>query len=166
MGEQLGGSHRVSQGRKPAHDVDMPFPGGAIYLSFPGLGDRQATRAAGEIGDHPEGFESPNALRCYRGKMPVIRRSGKSELVVSTRPACNCHLADAVQHWAFCSLRRSGLAQNSYDAQWARGKGHPAAVKALGNGSLEILWHCLNEGVLYDEAAHVANRSRAFSRAA
>ena len=79
------------------------FPGGEIYLSFPGLGDRLAARVAAEIGEHVEQFDSPNALQCYAGKAPVTRRSGKSELVVATRLACNRYLAGAVQQWAFAA---------------------------------------------------------------
>ncbi len=87
---------------------------------MPGLGDRLAARVAGEIGDHPQQYGSPNALACYAGKAPVTRRSGKSELVVACRLACNRHLANAVQQWAFCSLRESGWAREFYDAQRAR----------------------------------------------
>ncbi len=109
MGELLLGTPRTGRGGEPRADrQSQQFPGGEIYLSFPGLGDRLAARVAGEIGDHPEMFTSPNGLQCYAGKAPVTRRSGKSELVVSTRLACNGHLRDAVQQWAFCSLRRSG----------------------------------------------------------
>ena len=36
-----------------------------------------------------------------------------------------------------------------------------AALRALGNRWLEVLWHCLIKGVLYDEAVHTANRNRA-----
>jgi transposase len=142
------------------------IPDGEIYLSFDGLGSRLAARVAGEIGDHPEQFSSPNSLQCYGGKAPVTRRSGKSELVVACRLACNRHLAAAVQQWAFCSLRRSVWAREFYDAQRARGKGHQAALRTLGNRWLEILWHCLRKGVRYDEATHVANRDRALGRAA
>ncbi len=142
------------------------IPDGEIYLSFYGLGDRLAARVAGEIGDHPEQFSTPNSLQCYGGKAPVTRRSGKSELVVACRLACNRYLAKAVQQWAFCSLRGSGWAREFYDAQRARGKGHHAALRALGNRWLGILWHCLRQGVRYDEATHVANRNRALGRAA
>jgi transposase len=120
---------------------------------------------AGEIGEHIQQFASPNALQCYAGKAPVTRRSGKSELVVATRLACNRYLAGAVQQWAFCSLGRSGWAREFYDAQIGRGKGHQAALRALGNRWLEVLWHCLMRGVLYDEQTHVANRNRALGRA-
>lgn len=162
MGGLLLGAPRRGRDKRPREDErGQRFPGGEIYLSFPGLGDRLAARVAAEIGDHPEQFESPNALQCYAGKAPVTRRSGKSELVVACRLAHNRFLGNAVQQWAFCSLRRSAWARDFYDAQRARGKGHHAALRALGNRWLEVLWHCLRKGVLYDESVHVANRNRA-----
>lgn len=164
MGELLVGAPRRQRSRE--HRPDGPvFPGGEIYLSFPGLGDRLAARVAGEIGDHPEQFQTPNSLQCYGGKAPVTRRSGKCELVVASRLACNRLLANAVQQWAFCSLGQSGWAREFYDAQRARGKGHHAALRALGNRWLEVLWHCLHKGVRYSEDVHVANRNRALGRA-
>ena len=82
------------------------------------------------------------------------------------RLACNRYLADAVHKWAFASLRRSAWAREFYDAQRARGKRHHAALRALGNRWLEVLWHCLMRGELYDEATHLANRNRALGTAA
>lgn len=165
MGELLLGAPRRGRARKPREaERGQSFPGGEVYLSFPGLGDRLAARVAGEIGDHPEQFESPNALQCYAGRAPVTRRSGKSEFVVSCRFAYNRHLGDALQQWAFCSLRYSTWARAFYDGKRAAGKGHHAALRALGNRWLEVLWHCLQRGVLYDEAVHVANRNRALGK--
>ena len=161
MGELLLGAPRTRRAHPPRQDDQGPaFPGGEIYLSFPGLGDRLAARVAGEIGDHVEQYDTPNSLQSYAGKAPVTRRSGKTEFVVSCRLACNRHLANAVQQWAFCSLHRSGWAREFYDTQRTRGKGHHAALRALGNRWLEVLWHCLTKGVLYNEATHVANRNR------
>jgi transposase len=162
----LGARPTGKSGQRREERPENAVPGGKVYLSFPGLGDRLAARVAGEIGDHVEQFQSPNALQCYAGKAPVTRRSGKSELVVASRLACNHHLADAVQQWAFCSLQVSGWAREFYDAQRARGKGHHAALRALGNRWLEILWHCLIRAVCYDEATHLANRNRALAKAA
>jgi hypothetical protein len=167
MGEILLGAPRRGRAKQPREqDQGEAFPGGEIYLSFPGLGDRLAARVAGEIGDHPEGFETPNSLQCYGSKAPVTRRSGKSELIVANRLACNRFLRDAVQQWAFCSLRSSTWAREFYDEQRARHKTHHAALRALGNRWLGILWHCLHNRVRYDEAVHVANRNRALGRAA
>jgi transposase len=167
MGELLVGTPRAGRVHQPGEgQPGQALPGGQVYLSFPGLGDRLAARVAGEIGDHPQQFGSPNALAWYAGKAPVTRRSGRSELVVATRLACNRYLADAVQQWAFCSLRCSGWAREFYDAQRARGKTHHAALRALGNRWLEILWHCLIRGQFYDQATHLANRNRALGKAA
>jgi transposase len=142
------------------------FPDGEIYLSMPGLGARLAARVAGEIGDHPDQFATPNALQCYAGSAPVTRRSGKSEYVVAFRLACNRHLRAAIQQWAFCSLTRSGWARTFYDQHIATGDSHNAALRKLANRWLEILWHCLDKGVLYDEHVHVANRNRSLEAAA
>jgi hypothetical protein len=108
MGELLLGGRRRGKAKKPREDErGQAFPGGEIYLNFPGLGDRLAARIAGEIGDHFEQFETPSSLQCYAGKAPVTRCSGKTKLVVAHRLACNRHLANAVQEWAFASLLRS-----------------------------------------------------------
>jgi transposase len=156
----------TSEDDKPEREPGQAFPGGEIYLSFPGLGARLAARIAGEIGDHLEQFATPNSLQCYAGAAPITRRSGKRELVVAHRLACNHHLADAMHKWAFASLRRSGWAKQFYQAKRAGGNSHNAALRALGNRWLEILWHCLTKGVPYDEATHVANRNRALTRPA
>jgi Transposase IS116/IS110/IS902 family len=167
MAELLGGAPGQGRTRQPQEDnPGQALPGGTVYRSFPGLGDRLAARVAGEIGDHIDQDQSPNPLAWYAGKAPVTRRSGKSELVVATRLACDRYPADAVQQWALCSLRRSGWAREFYDAQRARGTTHHAALRALGNRWLEILWHCLMRGQPSDEATHTANRNRALGKAA
>jgi transposase len=162
MGQLLLGTPACPEDDQPG----QAFPGGEIYLSFPGLGRRLAARIAGEVGEHIEQFTTPNSLQCYAGRAPVTRRSGKRDLVVAHRLACNRYLADAVHKWAFASLRRSAWAKEFYDAQRARGKNHHAALRALGNRWLEVLWHCLTTEAPYDEAIHVANRNRALSLAA
>jgi transposase len=165
MGELLIGSTRGKDGKPKGEQPGPTVPGGEVYLSFPGLGDRLAARMAGEIGDIAN-FASPNALQCYAGKAPVTRSSGKSQFVVTHRLACNPILRDAVQQWAFCSLSRSGWAREFYDSKRAAHKSHHSALRALGNRWLEILWHCLHRRIAYDETRHVANRNRALGRAA
>jgi transposase len=167
MTELLLGGRRSGRDRTVKEpDPGNAFPGGAIYLSFPGLGDVLAARVAGEIGEHISQFDTPNALQCYAGRAPVTRRSGKSDFVVARRLAHNRYLGDAVHQWAFCSLTKSGWAREFYDSKIAAGKSHHNALRALGNRWLEILWHCLIKGVPYDEDIHVANRNRALGRAA
>lgn len=55
-------------------------------------------------------------------------------------------------------------AREFFNTQRNKGKKHHAALRALGNRWLEILWHCLTKNTPYDEAVHVANRNRAFGR--
>jgi transposase len=161
MGELLLGPHT---GHPKAEDQPgQAFPGGEIYLSFPGLGRRLTARIAGEAGEHIEQFTTPNSLQCDAGRAPVTRRSGKRDLVVAHRLACNRYLPDAVHKWAFASLRRSAWARQFYDTQRARGKNHHAALRALGNRWLEVLWHRLTHGVHYHEAVHAANRNHALA---
>lgn len=167
MGELLLGAPRVGRTKTPREqDLGNAFPGGEIYLSMPGLGDRLAARVAGEIGDHIEQFTSPNALQCYAGAAPVTRRSGKSDFVVARRLAHNHYLGAAVHQWAFCSLSRSTWARQFYDTKIAAGKSHHAALRALSNRWLEVLWHCLTKNIPYDENVHTANRNRALKAAA
>jgi hypothetical protein len=167
MGEILLGAPRHGRTRQPKHPrPGNAFPGGEIYLSMPGLGDRLAARVAGEIGEHVEQFSTPNALQCYAGTAPVTRRSGRSEFVIARRLAYNRYLGNAVQMWAFCSLQQSAWARQFYDAKIAMGKSHHTALRALANRWLEILWHCLRLRVRYDEAIHTANRTRALKPAA
>jgi transposase len=166
MGALLLGAPRRSR-RPPSPDErGRAFPGGEIYLSFPGLGDRLAARVAGEIGDHPEQFGSPNALACYAGTAPVTRRSGKRQFIVARRLAHNRFLGNAVHQWAFCSLTSSVWAREFYDEQIVKGKSHHAALRTLSNRWVEVLWHCLQQGMYYDEATHAANRRHASSAAA
>jgi len=161
MGELLLGAPRHGRAKTPKDpDPGKAFPGGEIYLSMPGLGDRLAARVAGEIGEHYQQFTTPNALQCYAGRAPVTRRSGRSEFTVARRLACNRHLGEAVQQWAFCSLQQSAWAREFYDEKIAAGKSHHAALRALGNRWLEVLWHCLDKRVCYDETIHTANRLR------
>jgi hypothetical protein len=167
MAELLLGGPRTGRDHT-AKDPDpgKAFPGGEIYLSMPGLGDLLAARVAGEIGEHINQFDCPSGLQCYAGSAPVTRRSGKSDFVVARRLAHNHYLGAAVHQWAFCSLLHSVWAREFYDSKIAAGKSHHAALRALSNRWLEILWHCLTKGVLYDEATHVTNRNRALGHAA
>ncbi len=167
MGELLLGGPRPRPGAAPKDpDPGKAFPGGEIYLSMPGLGDRLAARVAGEIGEHWHQYATPNALQCYAGRAPVTRRSGRSEFTIARRLAYNRHLGEAVQQWAFCSLQQSPWAREFYETKTVAGKNHHAALRALGNRWLEVLWHCLRLGARYDETIHAANRDRALKPAA
>lgn len=138
---------------------DGAHPDGELLLSLPGLAARLAARVLGEIGDARERFPTSAALQCYAGTAPVTKASGRLR-VVSARWACNRFLRQALLRWAFCSLGRSAWARGFYDQQRARGKTHPAALRALANRWLEILHHLLATRQAYDEAVHLRNRAK------
>ena len=58
---------------------------------------------------------------------------------------------NAVQQWAFCSLRGSPGARAYYQSLRARGTGHQAALRQLANRWVGILHGCLRSHALYDE---------------
>jgi hypothetical protein len=57
-----------------------------------------------------------------------------------------------VHQWAFCALKGSPGARAYYDALRARGTGHQAALRQLGNRLVGILHGCLKTNTGYDEA--------------
>ena len=67
------------------------------------------------------------------------------------RHARNRRLADALDQWAFCSLKASPGARAYYDELRSRNKTHRQAIRQLANRWVGILHACLANRVLYDE---------------
>ena len=120
-----------------------------IYASQPGLGVVLGARVLGEFGDDPHRFADAKARKNYASTSPITRASGRRKVVLA-RYAQGRRLADAVQQWAFCALRGSPGARAYYDALRARGIGHQAALRQLGNRLVGILHGCLKTRTLYD----------------
>jgi hypothetical protein len=121
-----------------------------IYRSQPGLGQILGARVLGEFGDDPHRYHDARARKNYAGTSPVTRASGKKKVVLA-RYARNDRLADALDQQAFCALTGSPGARAYYDTIRARGTGHHAALRQLGNRLVGILHGCLKTGRLYDE---------------
>ena len=121
-----------------------------IYRSQPGLGQILGARVLGEFGDDPHRYHDARARKNYAGTSPVTRASGKKKVVLA-RFARNDRLADALDQQAFCALTGSPGARAYYDTIRARGTGHHAALRQLGNRLVGILHGCLKTGRRYDE---------------
>jgi transposase len=106
------------------------LPDAEIYASQPGLGVILAARVLGEFGDDPHRFSDAKARKNYAGTSPITKASGKRKLVLA-RYARNARLADALQQWAFCSLRGSQGARAYYQQLRDRKIGHQAAFAKL-----------------------------------
>jgi hypothetical protein len=125
-------------------------PDAEIYLSQPGLGTVLGARVLAEFGDDPHRYQDHKARRNYAGTSPITRASGRKTVVLA-RYARNRRLGDAVHQWAFCALSASPGARVYYDQLRARGTGHHAALRQLGNRLVGILHGCLKTRTRYDE---------------
>jgi transposase len=137
-----------------AEQVDAHFgqhPDAEIYRSQPGLGPVLAARVLAEFGDDPDRYADAKARKNYAGTSPITRASGKKKVALA-RYARNHRLADALHQQAFCALNASPGARAYYDTLRARGTGHHAALRQLGNRLVGILHGCLKTHTAYDEA--------------
>lgn len=125
-------------------------PDAEIYTSQPGLGVVLAARVLGEFGDDPHRYTDAKARKNYAGTSPITKASGKKKIVLA-RYARNRRLGDALQQWAFCSLRGSPGARAYYQQLRVRGTGHQAALRQLANRLVGILHGCLKTHTTYDE---------------
>jgi transposase len=125
-------------------------PDAEIYASQPGLGVVLAARVLGEFGDDPHRYADAKARKSYAGTAPITKASGTKRVVLA-RYARNRRLGDALQQWAFCSLRGSPGARAYYQQLRARKIGHQAALRQLANRLVGILHGCLKTHTTYDE---------------
>jgi len=125
-------------------------PDAECYRSQPGLGVVLAARVLAEFGDDPDRYPGARARKNYAGTSPITQASGKKRVVLA-RYARNRRLADALHQQAFCALTASPGARGYYDTLRARGIGHHAALRQLGNRLVGILHGCLASGTVYDE---------------
>lgn len=125
-------------------------PDAEIYLSQPGLGVLLSARVLAEFGDDANRYTSPKARKNYAGTSPITRQSGKKK-TVQARYVHNDRLIDALGLQAFSALTASPGARAYYDRQRARGAGHRAALRQVGNRLVGILHGCLKTGTIYNE---------------
>jgi transposase len=125
-------------------------PDAEVYLSQPGLGVVLGARVLAEFGDDKNRYADARARKNYAGTSPITRQSGKRKLVLA-RHVHNDRLVDALGLQAFSALRASPGARGYYDQLRARGTGHRAALRQLGNRLVGILHGCLKTSTNYDE---------------
>jgi Transposase/Transposase IS116/IS110/IS902 family len=133
-------------------------PDAERYRSQPGLGDVLAARVLAEFGDDPVRYPGARNRKNYAGTSPITRASGKKQVVLA-RYARNHRLADALHQQAFCALTASPGARAYYDTLRARGIGHHAALRQLGNRLVGILHGSLASGTRYDETTAWAHHT-------
>ena len=125
-------------------------PDAKVYLSQPGLAAVLGARVLAEFGDDKNRYADAKARKNYAGTSPITRASGKKKVVLA-RHVHNDRLVDALGLQAFAALRASPGARAYYDQLRARGAGHHAALRQVGNRLVGILHGCLKKGTFYDE---------------
>ncbi len=98
-------------------------PDSDIYRSLPGVGDVIGARVLGEFGDDPDRYATAKARKNYAGTSPLTIASGKRHVVLA-RHVRNRRLYDAIDTWAFCSLRTSTGCRTFYDERREAGDLH------------------------------------------
>ena len=148
-----------------------------IYRSQPGLGLILGARVLAEFGDDPTRWTRNPTTTSVKDKYPpsvhnehpalsypttktsktariklriITRQSGKKRTVLA-RYVHNDRLLDSLGAQAFSALSTSPGARAYYDKQRARGVGHRAALRQLGNRLVGLLHGCLKTGTVYDE---------------
>jgi transposase len=140
-------------------------PDAEVYLSQPGLGVVLSARVLAEFGDDKTRYTDARARKNYAGTSPITRQSGKKKVVLA-RYIHNDRLVDTLGLQAFSALRASPGARGYYDHLRARGVGHRAALRQLGNRLVGILHGCLKTGTPYDEQTAWAHHQKDLQTAA
>lgn len=161
LGEQLAVTvGAVEAYREAIADFFAHMPAAKWATSLPG-GQSGTTvpRLYAELGDAVGRWQTFRHLQGHAGTVPVTDRSGK-QVLVKFRFACNLHLRDAAQQFAFQSLRQSEWALAYYTR--CRGRGHPHhyALRALAAKWLKIIFVLWSRRVAYDETHHWATMAR------
>lgn len=132
-------------------------PDADIYLSLPGIGVILGARVLGEFGDDPNRFTDAKCRKNYAGTSPVTVASGRKHAVMARRVR-NQRLYDALDRWAFATLKCSPGARAFYDQHRAAGDTHHQALRALANRLVGILHGCLRHHTPYNEDTAWAHR--------
>ena len=125
-------------------------PDADIYLSQPGIGVILGARVLGEFGDDPNRFTDAKCRKNYAGTSPVTVASGRKHAVMA-RHVRNQRLYDALDRWAFATLKCSPGARACLDQHRAAGDTHHQALRALANRLVGILHGCLRHHTPYNE---------------
>jgi transposase len=141
---------QIATMQEQVNDHFGQHPDSEVYLSQPGLGTVLAARVLAEFGDDTTRYRDARARKNYAGTSPITRQSGKRKYILA-RYVHNDRLVDALGRQAFAALSTSAGARAYYDQLRARGTGHHAALRQLGNRLVGILHGCLKTGTPYDE---------------
>jgi len=134
-------------------------PDAEIYRSQPGLGPILGARVLAEFGDAPDRYADAKARKNYAGTAPITRQSGKLK-TVHARFIHNNRLVNAIDLWAGAATLHDPHVRAYYHQLRARGLGHHAALRQIGNRLVGILHGCLKTHTPYNPHTAWAHRTQ------
>ncbi|WP_053960177.1 IS110 family transposase [Sulfobacillus thermosulfidooxidans] len=145
--------------RKHLEKLFLANPDADLWTSVPGVGVTLGARLLAGFGPDRDRFERAEAAQALAGTSPVLYQSGKLKRV-HMRRACDKHFRATVHQFAFSSLSHCPWARQYYEQYRSRGHGHHAALRALGNVWLRIVFRMWKTGQHYDESRFLADRAQ------
>jgi transposase len=131
-----------------------------LFQALPGAGARLAPRLLAEIGDDRRRSLSAAGLQALAGTSPVLFQSGMYAKA-HRRLGCIKPLRNALQQFAFHSIRSEPWAKAYYQRKRTEGKSHTVAVRALANVWVRIVFAIWKKKEVYQtttfEAAQLAH---------
>lgn len=133
-------------------------PDAEVYLSQPGIGAVVGARVLAEFGDAPGRYADARSRKNYAGTAPITRQSGKVK-TVHARYVHNDRLVDALHVQAGAAILHDTAVRAYYDQLRARGLGHNAALRQIGNRLVGILHGCLKTHTHYNQTTAWSHRA-------
>jgi transposase len=127
----------------------------ALFASLPGAGQRLAPRLLAEWGDDRTRYGSAASVQALAGTAPVLLQSGTWRRV-RRRTACVNPLRQTLYHLARESVLCDDWAKAYYRRKRQEGKTHAAALRALANHWVRILYAMWRDHTPYDPAIFAA----------
>lgn len=149
---------QIKEIQKAIEETVNSYPPAVILKSLPGMGAVTAAGIIAELGE-PGRYSSASAVQCLAGTAPVTRQSGNFKYV-RMRKSCNKQLRNKLQQFAFVSIQNCKWAKDFYDLKIKAGKKHHAAIRALANKWVSIIYAMYEKNKPYNEDIYLLNKKR------
>jgi len=143
----------------------LTHPDQPIWQSLPGAGKRLAPRLLAEWGEDRARYADASSVQALAGTAPGPFQSG-NYAKAHKRFACLKPLRTALHQFAWQSTRQEAWARDYYQRKRAEGKTHSAAVRALANVWVRIIYRLWKDGTCYQRAVFEQAQQQHARRAA
>lgn len=151
--------HQVREYDRIIDELMKRHPDGDIFTSLPGAGEKLAPKLAAHFGEDRSRFNNFESVQRLAGTAPVTQRSGQWEHI-HRRHACQGSFRDVLIQFAFVTLNRCLWARKYYDEKRKAGNSHAAALRALANKWVKIIFTIWRKRNLYQETIFLASRQQ------